>query len=72
MLRLIDQKPFEYTRKYGLDAEKFEGVGAVHLTIKRPLLEFFDRSEIIYEVDGEFEDVSGQKPTHGPSGWTRH
>lgn len=23
-------------------------------------------------IDGEFEDVSGQKPTHGPSGWTRH
>jgi len=23
-------------------------------------------------IDGEFEDISTQRPTHEPSGWTRH
>lgn len=57
MLTLIDQKPFMFTSQYGLNPADFDGQGQVSLNIKRPLLEFFDRSLILYEIEGDFTGV---------------
>ncbi len=57
MLNLIDQKPFGFTSQYGLISDRFAGSGNVNLTIRRPLLEYFDQSRIQYAVTGTFDDV---------------
>lgn len=58
MMELIDNKPFEFASKYGVKPEDFDGTGKVKMTITRPLLEFFDQNRILYEVDGQFENVT--------------
>ena len=58
MLALIDQKPFEFASKYGVNPESFEGTGEINLTVTRPLLEYFDPSLVRYEVEGKFENAS--------------
>jgi len=59
MLRIIDQRPFQFASKYGIEPESFGGAGEIHLTITRPLLEFFDQSRIKYSVSGDFTEASG-------------
>jgi len=58
LLSLINQPPFQYMDKYGVDPEGFSGKADVTLSIKRPLLVFFDRDRIEYSVDGTFTDAS--------------
>lgn len=58
LLSLINQPPFQYMDKYGVDPDGFSGAADVTLSIKRPLLEFFDRNRIEYTVDGTFTDAS--------------
>ncbi len=58
MLSLIDQEPFEFPKRYGIDPKDFSGNGAINLTITRPLLEFFDAKRIRYAVDGNFTEVA--------------
>lgn len=58
LLSLINQPPFQYMDKYGVNPEGFSGTADVTLSIKRPLLEFFDRNRIEYSVDGTFTDAS--------------
>jgi len=58
MLSLIDQKPFEFPTQFGVQPEKFGGDGIVDVTITRPLLVFFDRDRIQYDINGTFSDVT--------------
>ena len=58
LMGLIDEKPFEFASKYGVDASQFGGTGVVDLTVTRPLLEYFDRDRIKYSVIGKFENAS--------------
>lgn len=58
LMGLIDEKPFEFASKYGVDPKEFGGRGEINLTVTRPLLEFFDRERIKYAVTGKFEDAS--------------
>ncbi len=57
MMKLIDQKPFEFASRYGVDPEKFDGTGAIDMRITRPLLVNFDPSRITYDVTGKFDEV---------------
>ena len=56
LLGLVDQPPFEYLQRYGVSPDGFGGTGSLKLTVKRPLLEFFDRDRIEYSVAGTFTD----------------
>lgn len=58
MLRIIDNKPFGYTTRYGVKAENFTGKGNIALKITRPLLEFFELDRITYDIKGNFEDAA--------------
>lgn len=58
MLTLIDQKPFEYPSQFGVIPTSFGGMGEIDMTIKRPLLVYFDRNRIEYKVSGKFTDVT--------------
>ena len=57
LMRLIDQPPFEYLKRYGANPEGFGGEALVTLNIKRPLLEYFDEDRIEYSVSGTFDDA---------------
>lgn len=57
MLRLVDNPPFGFAKRYNVDPAKLDGRGNVELSITRPLLEFFERSRITYAVSGDFTDV---------------
>lgn len=71
MLSLVDNKPFEYATKYGVDPSKVGGQGRIDMRITRPMLVFFDQNRIEYAVKGEFTDatapfdIMGQKITEG-------
>ena len=58
LLSLINNPPFGYLDRYGVSADGFGGRGVVDLSVKRPLLEFFDRELIEYSVKGKFSDAS--------------
>lgn len=58
LLELINQPPFQYLDKYGVDPAGFTGDADVTISIKRPLLEFFDENRIEYSVDGTFRNAS--------------
>ena len=57
MMQLIDQKPFEFASRYGVDPAKFAGTGEIDMRITRPLLEFFPQERISYDVEGQFQNV---------------
>jgi len=58
LMGLIDEKPFEFASKYGVNPKDFAGTGKVEVNVTRPLLEFFDRERIKYAVNGTFENAS--------------
>lgn len=58
LISLIDEKPFEYARKYGVNPQDFAGSGQIEMNMTRPLLVYFDRDRIKYSVTGKFENVS--------------
>lgn len=58
LLALINQPPFGYLDRYGVDADGFGGVADVTINIKRPLLVNFDPDRIEYSVNGTFTDAS--------------
>ncbi|WP_427450697.1 DUF3971 domain-containing protein [Litorimonas sp. WD9-15] len=57
MLQVLNNPPFELATRYGIDPNDIAGTGEVEMKIIRPLLEFFPRERISYEIQGEFEDV---------------
>ena len=71
MLALVDNKPFEFASKYGVDPAKVGGQGRIEMSITRPMLVNFDQNRITYAVKGDFTDavapfeISGQKITEG-------
>jgi len=58
MLLLLDQKPFEYPRQFGIEPSNFGGSGVIDMTITRPLLVHFDRNRIQYDISGRFSDIT--------------
>ena len=58
MLRVSNFPPFLFSTNYGIDPQKFGGVGQIDLHVTRPLLEFFDQSRILYDLSGNFTGVS--------------
>lgn len=58
LLSLINQPPFRYLDRYGVSPDGFGGQGDVVLTVKRPLLEYFDQNRIEYSVAGELMQAS--------------
>lgn len=58
LLAIIDEKPFEYVSKYGVEASTFSGDGKIRLSLTRPLREKIAYSDITYTVTGNLSDVS--------------
>lgn len=58
LLALINQPPFGYLDRYGVNADGFGGAADVTINIKRPLLVNFDPDRIEYSVNGTFTDAS--------------
>jgi hypothetical protein len=58
MLSLINEPPFKFADRYGVDPATIAGQGEVSLTITRPLLEFFDQNRIQYAATGNMTGVS--------------
>jgi len=58
MLRVSNFPPFEFSKNYGIDPNAFGGNGEIRLFVTRPLLEYFDQNRILYELSGEFTDVT--------------
>ena len=58
LLSLIDEKPFEFVSRYGVNPSEFSGQGNVNLKITRPLLVNFNKDRIQYSVDGRLTDVT--------------
>jgi len=57
MLQVLNNPPFEFATRYGIDPNDIAGTGEVEMKIVRPLLEFFPRERISYDIQGEFEGV---------------
>jgi hypothetical protein len=58
MLRVSNFPPFEFSKQFGINPDDFGGSGQIHLNVTRPLLVFFDQNRIVYDLKGDFEDVS--------------
>jgi len=58
LLSLVNQKPFQFADRYNVDPKDVGGQGQVTLGITRPLLEFFDRDRILYDVTGKFTNAT--------------
>ena len=58
LLRLADNPPFEIASRYNVDPGALNGQGDISLQVTRPLLEFFPREEILYQVNGSFSGVN--------------
>ena len=58
LIALVDEKPLNIAKKYRVIPTQFSGSGNIHLKVKRPLLENFDRSRIDYVVSGKLNNIS--------------
>jgi len=58
LLRVANSPPFEIANRYNVDPMDLTGQGQISLQVKRPLLEFFPREDITYEVSGSFDGVN--------------
>ncbi len=58
MLTLVNQKPFEFATKFGVEPEGFGGTGVIDMKITRPLLVVFPPDQIKYDISGTFSDVT--------------
>jgi len=58
MLRVSNYPPFEFSKNFGIEPDTFEGAGEINLHVTRPLLEYFDQNRILYELSGDFTEVS--------------
>ena len=57
MMQILDNPPFNFATRYGIDPTDIGGAGDLDLKVTRPLLEFFPRDRIDYEISGKFSDV---------------
>ena len=58
LLRLADFPPFQIASRYNVDPQDLEGNGLVSVNVVRPLLEFFPREEIQYQIKGDFVNAT--------------
>ncbi|RZV35944.1 MAG: DUF3971 domain-containing protein, partial [Acidimicrobiales bacterium] len=58
MLRITNNPPFEFANRFEINPADIGGQGKVVLKVTRPLLEFFDQNRILYEIVGNFTNVS--------------
>lgn len=58
MLELLNEPPFELADRYEVNPANVSGQGNVSVKITRPLLEHFDQNRILYEIDGDFTDIT--------------
>lgn len=71
LLRLADFPPFQIASRYNVDPQDVEGSGLVSINVVRPLLEFFPRENIVYQIKGDFVnaiapfDLGDYKITNG-------
>jgi hypothetical protein len=57
MLRVANSPPFEIANRYSVDPSALKGRGEISLQVTRPLLEFFPREQISYNVNGDFTGI---------------
>ena len=58
VLRVADYPPFEIAKRYGVDPFALQGQGDISVSVTRPLLEFFPREQILYDVKGQFTGIN--------------
>jgi len=58
MMRITNFPPFGYADRFRMNPKDIGGSGNIDLKITRPLLEFFDRERIRYDLTGKFADVT--------------
>jgi len=58
LMRLADFPPFEIASRYNVDPNAISGVGDVSIGVTRPLLEFFPRERIEYQIKGNFTEAT--------------
>jgi len=58
LLRLADFPPFQIASRYNVDPQDVEGSGLVSINVVRPLLEFFPRENIEYQIKGDFVNAT--------------
>lgn len=58
MLTIADNEPFKFASRYGVNPSNLSGRGGVKLRVTRPLLEFFPRERITYQVNGDFVEAT--------------
>ncbi len=58
LLRVANSPPFEIANRYNVDPASLNGQGNISLQVTRPLLEFFPREDISYQVNGQFTGVN--------------
>lgn len=57
-MRLSDFPPFEIASRYNVEPQLIAGQGDVSIRVIRPLLEFFPRDRIEYQIKGDFTDAT--------------
>lgn len=58
LLSLIDEPPFKFPSRFGVNPAEFTGTGTTKITISRPLLADFDPALIRYSAQGDFRSVT--------------
>jgi hypothetical protein len=58
LLRVADFPPFQIASRYNVDPKALAGRGTVSINVVRPLLEFFPREEIEYQIKGDFVNAT--------------
>ena len=57
MLAVLNNEPFRFATRYGIDPTDIAGTGKIEGRVVRPLLEFFPGDQIDYEITGQFTGV---------------
>jgi len=58
LLRIADFPPFQIASRYNVDPQGLGGNGRVSINVVRPLLEFFPRENIEYQIKGDFVNAT--------------
>ncbi|WP_019962108.1 YhdP family protein [Woodsholea maritima] len=58
-IALIDEEPLGYASQYGLRASDFGGRGRLQFSITRPMLSEVPIEDIGFDIEGDFEDITG-------------
>lgn len=67
VMRLIDSKPLEFARAFGIDPEKTGGTGTVQVDLKFPLIESLNINQVTVQVDADIKKGKFPTPIAGES-----